>query len=85
MTQRVELLAGQRQKRESYRAILACNDYLRMGPTRSLRKLADRHKATQTDTALWSYQALGRWSARYECQKRVEEYDGGLAAIASWA
>lgn len=33
-----ELLAGQRQPGEKGRAMSACNDYLLMGPGRSLRK-----------------------------------------------
>ncbi len=35
----IEPLVGQKQRGESYRAIQACNDYLRMGPGRSVAEL----------------------------------------------
>ena len=79
MTQTVELLAGQRQKSESYKAIQACNDYLRMGPTRSLGKLSGvewRQMASET----WPIRTLQRWSARYDWQRRAEEYDAQMDA-----
>ena len=50
MTQRVELLAGQRQKGESYRAIVACNDYLRMELTRSVRHVHEGYANTRKST-----------------------------------
>ncbi len=37
----VELLSGQRHDGESNAAIIACNDWLRLGPGRSLRRLLD--------------------------------------------
>ena len=33
----------------------------------------------------WPLRTLERWSTRYEWQKRVEEYDAQLDAMASWA
>ena len=80
MTQRVELLAGQRQKGESYRAIVACNDYLRMGPRRSLRSMANDSKSERMIADRRSVGTLMRWSARYEWQKRAEVYDAELDA-----
>ena len=40
----LEPLYGQRQKGESDNAVIACNDYLRMGPGRSLAKLLGRYQ-----------------------------------------
>ena len=65
MTQTVELLAGQRQRSESYRAIQACNDYLRMGPTRSVGKLTgtDWHRMAPEK---WPLRTIKRRSVRYD-------------------
>ncbi|MCB0207720.1 MAG: hypothetical protein KDJ52_00230 [Anaerolineae bacterium] len=75
----VELLAGELQTRESKKAVTACNDYLRLGPGRSLAKLCrtyaepgpirppTRHLAT-----------LKRWSADYNWQQRAALYDAEI-------
>ena len=80
MTQTVELLAKRRQKSESYRAIQACNDYLRMGPTRSLRGLANDSKSEQKRADRRPAGTLMRWSTRYDWQNRAEEYDAQVDA-----
>lgn len=72
----LELLAGQRQKRETSRAVQACNDYLRLGPGRSLRVVWESY--TQHDSILpptLNFQTLKDWSARYGWVARAEAYD----------
>ena len=76
--ERVPLLAGERQKGESYKAVAACNAYLRLGPRRSLRQLTSGHKRPQMATDSWPLKSLGRWSSKYEWQARAEAYDAQL-------
>lgn len=53
--------------RETPRAAAAYEEYAAMGPSRSLRKLADK-----TGTKLAQ---LGEWSATHKWQERVKAYD----------
>lgn len=77
----VDVLVGQKQHRETSKAIQACNDYLRMGPGRSLRALASRYnEMLQNATPTRSLDTLGTWSGRYAWQSRAEEYDTELEA-----
>lgn len=82
--EQVILLAGKRQKRESSRARQACNDYLRMGPGRSLRDLWRRYTSSNTDTQIEpptrAYTTLRNWSSRYNWSERAEAYDAQLEA-----
>jgi hypothetical protein len=80
MSDKVQLLAGQRQKGESRKAVLACNDYLRMGLG---RRLVDLHKRYHEDiqensTPTRSWGTLTQWSSRYNWQQRADEYDAEL-------
>ena len=73
---RVELLAGEPVTRESSRAIQACNDYLRLGPGRSLRLLYEKYieyKGMQPPTS--NLGTIGVWSAKYKWVARAELYD----------
>jgi len=75
----IKLLAGQRQRNETGRAVQACNDYLRMGPGRSLRDLWRQYnesKQKQTPTLSWG--TLAGWSSRYQWAERAEAYDTQL-------
>lgn len=70
------LLAGPRQKGETRRAVIACNDYLRMGPGRSLAKLCKLYRtqrATQPPTR--RLPTLKVWSRKFGWVRRAEEYD----------
>ena len=79
MAEQQILLVGDRVKRETHKAIIACNDYLRMGPGRSLAKL---HK-TYTETELNLYQkpptkhlsTIKGWSTDYGWVERAAQYD----------
>lgn len=76
MAKTLKLLAGERKPNESDRAVQGCNDYLRMGPGRSLRKLADRYsKSTRKTAPTDNENTLFGWSADFDWQKRAAEYD----------
>jgi len=77
----VEVLAGEKHKGETSKAIQACNDYLRMGPGRSLRLLVkcySEDKQKQAPTR--SLQTMFGWSTRYDWQARAETHDTELEA-----
>ena len=73
----IELLAGEKQRNESSRAVQACNDYLRMGPSRSLRLLVAGYcsETEQNSAPTESIGTLMQWSDKYGWQKRAELYD----------
>lgn len=78
---KVELLAGELVESETSRAAQACNDYLRMGPGRSLRKLAKKYgKTRQNTTPTDSFDTLANWSTTYVWQARAAAYDAELDA-----
>lgn len=76
---RPALLAGERQEHETDRAVQACNDYLRLGPGRSLSKLlgkyAKSHRKTQPTA---SFDTLKGWSSDYGWPARASAYDADL-------
>ena len=80
MCEKVSLLAGKRQGRESLRAVQACNDYLRLGPRRSLRALTTTQTRGDAAAPKARLGTLERWSACYGWQARAEEYDARLEA-----
>jgi hypothetical protein len=81
----IELLAGQAQSSESSKALQACNDFLRLGPGRTLPALLEHydqyteiHQNTPPTTSL---DTLKRWSTQYGWQARGEEYDRQLESL----
>lgn len=75
----LQLLAGERQLRESSKAVQACNDYLRMGVGRSLRTLLSSWvEQGQTSTPTSNFSTLSEWSRRYGWGKRAESYDAEI-------
>lgn len=75
----IALLAGERQPGETLRAVQACNDYLRMGPGRSLRSLIEEYaRDGQTRPPTRNRSTLTNWSARYHWQDRAAVYDARL-------
>jgi hypothetical protein len=75
----LKLLAGERRPNESGRAVQGCNDYLRLGPGRSLQKLYSRYtKAHRKEPPTDSLQTLKNWSTEFEWQKRASEYDAAI-------
>jgi hypothetical protein len=78
----LEVLAGERQNGESRQALVACNDYLRMGPGRSLASLHARYRTEMDQTAppTKSLRTLKEWSTRFAWQERAEQYDQTIEA-----
>lgn len=77
----IELLSGQRQSSESDNAVIACNDYLRMGTGRSLSKLLVKYGDIQQKSApTQSIGTLQQWSAKFDWQSRATEFDAGWEA-----
>jgi hypothetical protein len=77
----VELIVGDKVKGESKNAIIACNDYLRMGPTRSLRTLEAQYRETSLNLApTISIGTLNDWSKKFGWQERAEIYDAAIEA-----
>lgn len=73
---RVELLAGERHKGESGPAVVACNDFLRLGVGRKLPALAQRYtESDQNKPPTRSLATLKKWSATYDWAARAETFD----------
>ena len=80
-------LAGEREDGESGRAVIACNDWLRMGQGRSLRKLITEYsqadlKPSETlrntqenKPPTLSYDTLRDWSQKFHWPDRGVLYD----------
>ena len=69
---KVQLLFGTPYEGESSAAIMACNDYLRMGSGRSVRGLASQyHKTPQNVTPTQSHATLRRWAENYNWRSRA--------------
>lgn len=80
MSERIEPLAGERQRNESGRAVQACNDYLRLGPGRTLPALFSEYTKTPQNSPSRSLGSLKKWSQKYGWQQRAESYDAHLEA-----
>lgn len=77
----VQPLAGERKPGETDKAVLALNDYLRMGPGRSLRDLHERYCQQSANGAATEkppterLRTLAEWSSVFGWQERVNVYD----------
>lgn len=78
MTTNVELLAGERQAKEQNRAVVACNDYLRLGPGRSLAKLLGRYQNAIEAPPTKRLKTLADWSTTFGWQTRAAAYDAEI-------
>lgn len=79
--QEVELLSGQRQKSETDKAVIACNDWLRIGAGRTLPDLLERYIDTnQNQSVTGSLATLRDWSMKYGWASRASEFDAGWEA-----
>lgn len=80
----ISLIVGDRQPNEKDSHVVACNDYMRLGPGRSLVKLAKGYKREEEAAAaqgqtykaptIWRKVAED-WSARYGWAARARAYD----------
>jgi hypothetical protein len=79
-------LRGQKQSNESEAAVMACNDWLRMGAGRSLRELVNAYQQTATikrgfKPPTLSYETLRTWASRFDWAERATQYDSDFEAI----
>jgi len=79
---KVELIAGEQQLGETVKAMIACNDYLRMGPNRSIAGLhryylhiAKRSPEDHNQAPTTSLRTLRNWSSDYDWSVRAEIID----------
>jgi hypothetical protein len=73
---KLKLLAGERRSGESDRAVQGCNDWLRMGPGRSLTVLLSRYTSSNQDSPpTLSEGTLKQWSSRFDWQNRAAVFD----------
>lgn len=81
MGDRIQPLAGERQSRETSRAVQACNDWLRLGAGRTTVALFEKYKESEEkSTPTRSIGTLNNWSARYGWANRAELYDAEVEA-----
>lgn len=73
-----ELLAGERVKGETAKAIQACNDYLLLGRGRSMAKLLDRYQIGAEVPPTKRLNTLKTWSTGYGWQSRAALYDSAI-------
>jgi hypothetical protein len=72
----IEPLSGSRQKGESDNAVVACNDWLRMGSGRSLPALLEHYtEAYYAKPPTTSYATLKIWSMNYSWTERATQFD----------
>jgi len=77
----VKLIISERVKGEGKNPILACNDFVRMGPGRSLPKLlAEYTKPHQDAPPTRSINTLKKWSTDFGWQERATAYDEAIEA-----
>lgn len=77
---KLQPLTGQRQKGESDNAVIACNDWLRMGSGRRLIDVINNYQQLSTFSASFapptlSDKTLRTWSSNYNWASRASEYD----------
>jgi len=75
---KLELLAGERQEGERNKAVQACNDYLRLGPGRSLAKLLRRYQIGPEAPPTKRLNTLKDWSTSFDWQARAVAYDADI-------
>lgn len=69
----VQLISGERHAKETDRAVVACNDYLRMGVNRSLAQLAAN--IGEVSVKKPTLRTMERWSSDFDWQERAKLYD----------
>ncbi|ABX03974.1 hypothetical protein Haur_1329 [Herpetosiphon aurantiacus DSM 785] len=72
----VQLIIGHRYANESDKAVVACNDYLRMGINRSLKRLSVHDGDLSGKKP--NLRSLERWSTEFNWQDRAKAYDAQL-------
>ncbi len=84
MAAEIEVLAGEAQNGESDKAVIACNDWLRMGPGRSLPALLEKYSEPyQNQPPTKSLATLKDWSRRFNWAVRAAAFDANWEAMKS--
>lgn len=79
---KLKLLAGERQRSESNNAVIACNDWLRMGPGRTLVSLLSRYtRSNENSPPTRSEGTLKQWSSRFNWPDRAVIFDARWEAF----
>lgn len=82
MITEIHPLRGQRQKGESDSAVIACNDWLRLGTGRTLPELLLKYSESYQDLPpTQSLPTLKDWSAKFAWNERAVEFDADYEAI----
>lgn len=68
-------LSGERQSGETDKQVLACNDYLRMGPSRSIAALASHYQQNPDLAPSTVLETLYSWSSQRDWDERAEAFD----------
>lgn len=81
----IEPLVGEKQEKESNNAVLACNDWLRLGPGRNIPKLLKSYeqKATVINhfaAPSTSGKTLKQWSFNFKWPERATSFDADYEA-----
>lgn len=77
----VDLIAGKKVAGESSKAVIACNDWLRLGAGRTLPALLRTYTETNRNQPPTKHIAtLKVWSSAYNWQARAEAYDATIEA-----
>src|SRR5688572_691912 len=81
----IQPLSGQRQKSESDVAVIACNDFLRMGAGRKLSDLIHSYSQQVTRKRNFApptldYETIRQWSSKFDWAERASEYDATFEA-----
>ena len=74
----IRLLAGSRHQSETDAAVIACNDYLRIGPARTLRELADIYADEGLVAPTRSPNTIKAWCNKFGWVRRAQAYDGRM-------
>ena len=83
-TGEVTPIFGTRHVSETDRAVVACNDYLRMGAGRTMVELHENYveaKKRRESIPTTSQQSLYEWSSRFGWASRCREYDAEIDGI----
>lgn len=74
----LKLLTGERCPNESDKAVIACNDFLRLGSGRTQKLLWKKYTKSRNNPPTDSYDTIRNWSSDFGWSERAAEYDSHL-------
>lgn len=82
LSDKIQPITGERQRGETDNAVIACNDWLRMGVGRSLTGLLEKYTETIADNPPTASMAtLKSWSRKFTWAERATRYDAEYEQI----